>query len=196
MAANFITEIFGLIFTLAFFIVLFESREKLEWKSIGDTVLKRLGREIHGLFVDLANVCKVTRGGGVPPNVTFNEFFRQLFFIQLEELNKKVELNALGKKYFSKGALSTLFKERGEYLSELELKYGKFLDPTLVKSLMEIQDNLYHLSIELGLKKSGSTWFVDEEEFFKLVTLRIHRIVQEIYKIHEMVEIYPRKTKT
>jgi len=170
-----------------------ELREYSQWRPVKDRVMKMIGREVYELFIDFTNVCKCTHGGGKSREESFEEFKKRIFFAQLEELNKMVELNELGRKWFSKGGLATLYETRAKHLGDIEAKYSRFLDALLRLSLMEIQDNLNSLSLDLHIKKIElGDWFKSEERFLSLVSMRIHKITKEIYKLHKTeIEIYP-----
>jgi len=169
-------------------------REYLSWKPVEHYVFTRISKQIFGIFTELANLCKCTRGGGVPEGETLEKFFRRIFSKQLEELDEKVELNDIGKKYLVKETFASLLEKREQYLNNIEMKYSKFLPPKLVESLMVIQDNLHSLSLNVRTRGKMKSFFgLSDEEYFKLVSAIIQRIIKEIYKIQQLseIEIYP-----
>jgi len=114
IGVNLLTDAIFSIFTIVFLSWLFNYRDNLSWKAVKHLVFKRISRQIHGIFTELANLCKCTRGGGVPEGVTLKQFQRGIFFKQLEELNERVELNEIGRKYLVKETFAPLFEKREE----------------------------------------------------------------------------------
>lgn len=67
------------------------------------------------------------------------------------------------------------------------MKYSKFLDPKLVKSLMVIQDNLHSLSLNIRTRGKMKGFFgLSDERYFEIVSVRIQQIIREIYKIYKL----------
>ena len=195
LANNLAAECGGISATILLLMFIIELREYTQWRPVRDKVMKTIGKEIYELFTEFVNVCECTHTFGKSRKESFEESFRRLFFIQLEELNKKVELNELGRKYFSRGGFATLYETRAKHLGDIEAKYSRFLGSPLRLSLMEIQDNLNSLSLDLHIKKNLEDWFKSEEQFLKSVSTKIHNIMKEIYKVHKMrIEIYPKQT--
>lgn len=194
MANNISVEFLGLAITVLVLMFAIEWREYDQWRPVKDKVMKIIGREIYRLFEDFTNVCVCTHFGGMSMEESIGEFNKREFLTQLEELNEKVELNDLGKKYFIEGSLAPLYVRRAKYLSDIEARYSRFLDAPFRLSLMEIQDNLNHLGVLLSIEKEalGKTfWWWTEESFLSVISTRIHNVVKEIYKIHKMgIEIY------
>ena len=191
---NLLTDAIFSIFTIVFLSWLFNYRDYLNWKPVKHSVFKRIGKQIFGIFTELANLCRCTRGGEVPEGETLEQFFRRIFFKQLKELNEKVELNEIGKKYLVKEKFASLLEKREQYLNNIEMKYSKFLPPKLVGSLMVIQDNLHSLSLNVRTRGKMKSFFgLSDEKYFKLVSAIIQRIIKEIYKIQQLseIEIYP-----
>jgi len=194
IGVNLLTDAIFSIFTIVFLSWLFNYRDNLSWKAVKHLVFKRINKQIFGIFTELANLCKCTRGGGVPEGVTLEQFQREIFFKQLEELDEKVELNEIGRKYLVKETFASLFEKREEYLNKIEMKYSKFLPPMLVESLMVIQDNLHSLSLNVQIREKTKSFFgFSDEEYFRVISAIIQRIIKEIYKIQQLseIEIYP-----
>ena len=187
LALNLVSEIWGLFFTLGMFIVVLEYRDWLERKPIKDIAKKRVEKQLYRLVIALTKVCKVSVGIGKFEGDT-EDFVRELFFTQLEELNTKVELHPKKKKYLSNGYYTSLFQTRADNLSTLINKNYTFLDPALLKSLLIIEDNLESITTALNIKKNNPTWYTDEE-FFEAISKSIQGIAKEIYGIHKKNEI-------
>jgi len=151
MATRFLPTFVGLMFTLVIFMTFFDIRENLEWKEVEDRVKKRIGKEIHSIFVELSNLCEVDREsvGDVHNCEAWNEQRRK----QLKQMTEKVELNDWAKEMLEKNGLAlhlaSFFDSRRTLLSEIEGKYFRFLNPKLRASLIDIQDCLEDLRFEL-----------------------------------------------
>lgn len=197
MANNVSAECWGICATVLVLMLVIDLREYNQWRSVKDKVYERITRQLYGIFAEFTNICECTHGGGVKPNETMDEFFRRMNLTQLEELNRKIKLNKLGKKYLLKGEFASLFEAREQYLSTIEAKYFKFLDPEITRSLMEIQDNLHGLSRSIRIKKKMTWLGYTDEQFFERVSMMIHNIVKEIYKMHTStsIEIFPLSTE-
>jgi hypothetical protein len=192
IGVNLFTDAIFSIFTIVFLSWLINYRENLSWKSVKVHVLKQISKHLYSIFNNFTNLCQCTHGDGVGRDETREQFFRRIFFIQLEELNEKVELNPTGQKFLDK--FISFFEKKEQHINLIEMKYSKFLDPKLVESLMVIQDNIQTLILNVRTRKNIKEMFgVSDEDYFKLISLIIHRIVKEIYKITKFsgIEIYP-----
>lgn len=182
MAARFLPTLFGLMFTLIIFTIFFDLREDLEWKKVEDRVKRRIGKQIHGIFVELSNLCEVQRvlfGA----DISSDEAWRELNRKQLKQMAEKVKLTDLAKELGEKPDLAlsyaTLVELRRTCLSEIEGKYIRFLNPTLRASLMGIQDYLEDLRFEF--KVPGG----NREALEKNLSTIIEKIMKEIITIRE-----------
>lgn len=180
------SECWGISATVLFLMLLLELREYRQWSPVREKVLESIGRELYELFTDFTPLCKCTHTSGKAREESGEEYAERLFFTQLKQLNKKVELEEEGIEFFSKGGFATLFEKVASRLSNIEAKYSKFLHAPLRLSLMEIQDVLHSFSIDLSLRKEEPSWFDNDELFFQIVSFNIQTIVEEIYKIHKM----------
>jgi len=179
IAANFVAELLGLLITLAVFVMFFEWREKLEWKSVEGRVKQRISRQIRGLFADLSILCDVER-------VLFGPFsderFEELADKQLNTLASGDVLlhdearKSLREKDF-RLQYARLAESRETSLGQIEDKYSKFLDSEIQTSLMDIQDHLQNLNLEFRIRHTR------EEDFFKSISYSIGQIMKEIQSL-------------
>jgi len=88
IGVNLLTGAFFSIFTIVFLSWLIDYRENLSWRSVKKYVLKRIVKQIYGLFTNLVLICKCTSGGGMANSETLDQFKKRIFFKQLEELNE------------------------------------------------------------------------------------------------------------
>lgn len=183
VAENLIAEIFGLLFTLVVFIIFFELREKTKWKAVEDKVRRRIGRQIHLIFIELSNLCEVnSMVEGV--KVFDNEVWQEVEYRQLSDLTSKVpEIGDVGKEFLAdankRRGLASFLDSRRTYLSQIEDKYLKFLDSHLQESLMGIQDYLEGLHLELRVKRRKA------EDSHQAIANLIGKIMEEIAQIRK-----------
>jgi hypothetical protein len=116
------------IITIILLIIFIDMRERWKWKSVSDTVYESLGNEIHDLFTDLSNLCRIDETTG---NINF--------YTNEDE-------NLLN------GGYGELFIYRKDHIKDLEQKYFKFLEPSIIISLIKIQKCLYSLDIIIRIR--------------------------------------------
>jgi len=147
------SECWGLLFTLLIFVMLFELRDKLDWKSVEGKVTRMIDRRLDAIFNEVSLLCNVSMVvfGGIS-----EEAFKKRRKEELERLAKNVELNqSTIDEIFEKRRhdlaleLATVLDQHRMFLSEIEVKYSKFLHSKLQTALMEIQEYLYYLRYEL-----------------------------------------------
>lgn len=177
MATNLIAEIFGLFFTLVVFMMFFDFRERIEWKSVEAKVKRRIGRQIHVIFTELLFLCDVEMVLVGDPSS--DEAWKKLSQRQLDILTSaKIKINESAKELWEKrdlaSNLASIFDSRRAYLSEVEGKYLKFLDSELQSSLMDIQDYLERLRLELRVMRAK------KEYFYESLSILIGKIMKEI----------------
>jgi hypothetical protein len=179
IAANFLAELFGLFFTLVVFIMIFEWRGLLEWKSVEDRVKRRIARQIRGLFIDLSNLCVIDR-------VIFGPFSKEKFEeMDLKQLNKlaseKVVIHDGAKKSLLKHDFRTqygrLIESRATSIGQIEERYFRFLDNEVQASLMDIEDHLDDLTFYFIIP------YAKIERFFDSISSSIGEIMREIDKL-------------
>lgn len=186
IGVNFLTDSIFMMFTIIFLSWLINYRANLSWKSVKKYVFKRISTQIFGLFTDLSNFCKCTSVGGMAEGETMEQFRKNIFFRQLEELNAGCKLNSIGRKYFLTDSLATLFDKREQYLNNIETKYSRFLEPKLVESLAIIQDNLHVLNQSIKIReKMKESFGINDEQYFESIETTINKIFKEIYKIYK-----------
>ena len=191
LGINLISEGIGILLTVVFLAWLFNLREALQWKSVKDRVLKRLGTEIYLLSRWLMSLCRVSfeRSSKLVSG--------KVFFDYLEELNSKKSIQVWDewKMMLFEGTLTSFLEGSERRLADIEMRYFRFLDAKLVDSLMEILYNLHVLSLDLRTMEKLPTEVKQEysEKYFDGTSTGIHRIIKEVYKIHKMgIEICPK----
>jgi hypothetical protein len=178
---NLFSESWGLLFTLFFFIMIFDLREFLEWKRVETKVSKRIGREINLIFMNLKDLCKVSTGlQGNSPDL---ESWKELCNRQLEQMTKQEIVLEFGKELLEKGELAKdyapFIQSRNNGLSIVEGKYLRFLSPEIQESLMEIEQELDEIYFTLNWSAlSGAN-------DYKKLSKSISEIMKQIVKIRE-----------
>ena len=190
LAANFLAEVFGLLFTVVILFMFLETRELLEWKSVEERVRRRIGSEIEAIFIRLADLCEIA-GVGSLGYYTDEELWKK----QKEEAFKtltsgEIKFNREGRKLWDKeklaSSLASYFDSRRAYLSEIEGKYLKFLDSELQASLMDIQDHLKSLNVDLTTIRGILQEFEGKKEnFYQSLSDSIRKTMAEIAKIRD-----------
>jgi hypothetical protein len=182
MATRFLPTSASLIVTFGIFTIFFELREDLEWKKVEKRVRRRIGKQIHGLFVDLSSLCEVDRVL-VGDDIQNDDAWKELNRKQLKQMSEKIILNDSIKEILEKRDLAvgyaTLFDLKRARLSEIEGKYLRFFDPTLRGSLMDIQDYLADLRFEFKVPSSN------QARFEKTLSTIFENLVKEIIRIRE-----------
>jgi hypothetical protein len=174
LGINLYSETWGLLFTLLLFIVLFELREKLEWKSTEDKAKQKIGRKIRALFADVSIFCKVER-----THYDDAEERIKLTERQLDELiSKEIEFTTEAKKDLLDADLRRFYGEHCDSISHsleiLEIGYARFLNSESETSLMKLQDYLDKLSLKFKLRHTK------DEDYFESIAHLIKEIMKEI----------------
>lgn len=179
--------------TVVFLSLLVDLREKQEWKDVEIWVMGKLRKRLYKLFNILARFIYPET---FPTRPSKEEVFRILD--ALKEM-KEATLNDYAYHYYfpeplddmSIYQLDILFGFK-KYLSDLESKYSRFIDPKIRISLMEIQSYLDSLEADFNLvTKFPSSQEVVEKDMPKSIL----GIMKEIHKLHKLgVEIYPKQT--
>ena len=179
IAANFLSEVFGLLFTLAIFIVILDFREWLEWKKVEDRVKRRIGILIRATFDTLSIFCTVE-------SVHYEPHSKEK---QIELVEK--QLNTLASKDFKftqqaennlldvniRRDFAKILDSRANRLGGIEERYSKLLGSEVRASLMDIQEYLDNLRIDFGSPHRQN------EEYFDSVRALIRKIMVETQKL-------------
>jgi len=172
-------EAWGLMFTLLIFIVLFDLKEYLEWKSVEDRVKRKIGRQIRALFAHLSIFCQVER---VHYDPLSKEKKIRLVEKQLNKLaSEEIRFTAGAKRDLLdeniRQSYEGLLESKLNSLGRLEERYYRFLDSEVRASLMDIQDYLDELGLEFKVRH------VRDEDYFKSISDLIGKIMREILRL-------------
>ena len=188
IATNLFAEAIGIIITLFFLIILVKAREEFKWKIVENLVYEYLGREIDGIFTDFSNLCDLKEPsfeGNI--NTDFDEYFKTKMEMNLQELKNKdnIILHDLAKEPLKKGLYGDLFIRRNDNLKEFIQLYFKFLDSSIVKSLIIIRRALNLIETDIIIMKNQNDeellkWFQNDEDFFNHIKSSMANIFTEI----------------
>ena len=206
LAVNLFTSSIFTVLTIIFLNWLFIVREENEWKTVKDKVYSMVQGELGLLFdeilgyienglmlkISLLSLDKKTRKGA-----SFSEL------CELKD-TKELKLNTEELKLFLEGKTPETFSDVAQNLSNIELKYSRFLPSQLALSLLRIQDSIrmletiaeLHIKIE-GLNPTLRAIMLKplqamENEIPKIVSASFKILIEEIHKIHGMgIEFSP-----
>lgn len=177
LGRNLFSEGWGILFTLLFLVMIFELRDWFQWKSVREQVFRRLGSELQYICYFLLSIVDV---GNAKERIR-----------HISNLKGKIALNSTGEEFFVKPKESDniVFMRRilkgQQYLSEIETKYFRFIDPKLRLSIMKVQIGLEELGFHFELRNA----FIErgrENAYLDMIESDIRDMLTEIYKIYEM----------
>lgn len=185
MANNLFAEAIGIIITIVLLIIFVDIKEQWKWNNVKHLVYDALGSEIYDIYTDISNLCDIETALFVGDEDHDLAYERTLY----KDLNKLIIKDNIiftdsGKKILLNYGYGELFIHRKDRLKELELKYFKFLEPSIIKSLMVIQQKLYSVDLNMKIKRRGGMWFENDEGFFDLIKSRLVDIFKEIHSLH------------
>ena len=173
------SESWGLLFTLIFFVGIFDLREWLEWKSVEDRVKRRIGRLLRATFATLSIFCRVERVHYEPneKEKKIELVERQLNTLISEEIKftKETEKNLLDET--NKQSLKAILDSRINRLGGIEERYSRLLGSEVRGSLMDIQEYMDELCLEFSIPH------MRKEDFFKRVKELVSKIMKETQKM-------------
>lgn len=157
IANNLFAGAIDVIITVFLLIIFIDMREQRRWNSVKDSVYESLGNEITGTQCDLSNFCK---------NIDISN--NRIIFYDSEDTNLLT------------GGYGDLFLIRKNRLNEIELKYFKFLVPSIINSLIKIQKSLNSLDLEIKIRNISliSPYRKTDEEILEA----IKKIMLDIFK--------------
>jgi len=145
LAKAFVPTLVGLIFNFSIFIVFFDIRENLEWKSVEKRVKRRLKGELFHIHLDMCALCDIGGSSHTDSEFEINGKFSAQKFTewQLSTLiNGKYSIANL-KKFQSSNLHS--FLSFANAISESLTRYGRFIDLSSEGHLMDIEEALSRL---------------------------------------------------
>lgn len=191
LGINLVSEILGLLFTIVFLSWLFNLRENLEWESIKQRLLSRMGSELYLMSAWLMNMCRA------PSEASLNLSRREDFFRCLKELSERrtVDIWDESRELILSGFFSSYFEDHERNLGEIEARAREkeILEVKVVGFLIDIRRNLRSLSLYLRKieRLPKEIQEAHKNEYSDGICVRIHKIIRNVNKMHENgIEIY------
>lgn len=208
LAINFFTSSIFMFLTILLLTLFINLRETIVWKKVKDEVhfdiVLALGEIFKGILdaVENGHMTKMSAIG-----IQNKEDKKRIYFIQLRNLKdaKEIKLDQMYVRLFleGKGALEP-FSSVAKRLSDIQLKYYRFLSPELTISLMKIQRQIFSLetlsqlvsSLEKIPKEFASAFpqaprITVETFIVPPISFIFKKMSEEIYELHQMgYEIY------
>ncbi|MEM2191872.1 MAG: hypothetical protein QW540_10655 [Archaeoglobaceae archaeon] len=169
LGVNIFTNAIFTIFTIIFLMSLIEYRENHRWKLVEKKVKARITQVLSWIYEDFTDLCAQTIAIHDKGMTTIPTKDYRLTKEMLQQLLDNAP------KYVS------LFERRLNYLSDIELRYARFLDAELTLSIMRIQDDLYEIIVKI--EKQIAWALTPKEEFNVSLSENIKRMMMEIEKI-------------
>jgi len=158
--------------------------EEKRWKAVKDDVHSLLSDEVYGIFTDFAIVL-------IPMKVVSAEkhadIIKKTKEYQLEELAKlasgnvdEIKKRLLEEEHLLSGDYGELFDKRYSYLNDIDTKYGKFLEPKILKPLINLERHLKSISgnIRARNKMRGTLGEILVSSFDGNISYRVHEIMK------------------
>ncbi len=149
---NLMSECWGLLFILVFFVGIIELRDLIEWRRVEKKVKKRIKNRMKSLFdTFVLTLCSDFASRNCPAE----EYPKKVAELKNKIWANPKEFRLCGrgyalidapKEFMQCGAL--FYDSIINFLSTVEIKYMRFLNSVIQESLMNIQDELGNLILE------------------------------------------------
>jgi len=182
-----------MVLTVIFLSFISNLRQQKEWKTVEKGVyetiswhMKNIASELTYLLDFPSELFELSVSG------EWDVEYRKSLIAQMKHLAgkdvKDVELSHVGENYLdSEGSqiLSDFLSKELDKINDIEVKYGKFLKPSLTVLLMQLENDLRGIIDLISMKD-------DFHNYLSLIVLPIHATIKDLHKIHETeIEIYP-----
>jgi len=170
----------------------FYSMERFQRKSITESVFRQLGIEMYVLVTDFLQLTQAEDFFGIDRTRDVNQQLAERYYKQLKRLEEeKIELNELGKKFFSSKNSYRRFQETKRILNDIEIKYSEFLTYDIRLSIKKTQEHLNNL-IQLVRLRDIYLKDMSENEFFAKISAEIQSLAREAdTMLTQEMRIYP-----
>ena len=149
MAERFLPTLLGLAFTFSIFIVFFDLREELEWKTVKKVVYSEIGIELSSLFGELLRLTEdEIEEVGFKSSLLYTKdakIRKEMIFSKISELQKKeplqLTLSAISIFRSDKEMLAS-FSNIKKNLGDVQIRYGRHLNSKITERLIKLQYSL------------------------------------------------------
>ena len=190
-------EILGSGLTILVLDKIWHYEERKRWKEVKDDVLKLLSEEITEIFVDFASilippiVVSISSDEEQSEEAVLREMRQKTNEHRLNELSRlasgsvdEIRRKLLEEGHLLDGEYGDLYNKRYSNLNDIDMKHGKFLDPSILKPLINLERLLKSLSSNIRVRqklREGTGAFLVpsvEEKIFH----RVHEILKILEK--------------
>jgi len=186
LGVNLFTSSIFMALTVVFMSLLIDLREKRRWKSVENGVYQKIGwhmKNILSEFTYLLNFPPELLE--VPADEDWSVAYRKSLIAQAKYLAgrnvEEIKLSHVGENYLSSEGgkyLDIFCRKELEEISEIEMKYGRFLKPSLILLIMKLESDLRGIVDLISVR--------DEfDNYLSLIVYPIYDAVKHICKIHE-----------
>ena len=191
------TTVLGAGLTILVLDQIWKYEERRIWKAVKEDVLKLLSEEINGIFTDMATIMVPIRAFTVEAGEDIVSKTNQY---RMDELNRlaggavaNIENRLREEGHLLKGEYGKLFDHRFEDLNDMEIKYGKFLEPKQLKPLINLERLLKSLAgnIRVALKLSNETGAFLVPSVESKIFYRVHEILKVLMQFKELGLLKP-----
>jgi hypothetical protein len=201
LAVNVFTSSVFMVLTIVFLNWLFVVREQKEWKTVKSEVYSMVQGELNILFLEILNYTESGLMFKVSLSGLDEKIKKEAYFSELCKLKdaKELKLDPAELESLLKGGPSRVLSDVAQNLSNIELKYSRFLPSNLTFSLIRIQQLMRLLEVQIELHNklkeiSPATRAIlpepMKEEFAtaipKFVSVSFKALIEEIHKMHGM----------
>jgi len=202
LGVNLLTSSIFMVLTVIFLSYLSDLRQQNDWKTVKERVYDTISWHIKSItsyltdFLDFPSELLFDfpiKGQWLPIGGKVDIAFKKSLIAQMEYLSSKdgeeISLSNYGKKYLRGSKGSRLLKDfciqEIDIINNIEAKYAKFLKPSLISLLMQLETDLYGIVDLISVKDHF-------ENYLSLIVHPIHTTIKVIHKIHKTeIEIHP-----
>jgi len=194
---NLVTSSIFMVLTIIFLMWLFNLRDKIQWTNVRQKVYSRIAMNLRSIislityFVEMKDMKRMDESKQSCD-------IKEIMLARLEDLYHKesIILDKKGKSILLDKDFQIDIDVRRRHLSEIEMKYSRFLNPELVSSLIEIENCLFDLKLHItNLRYPPSKYDGFEDVMFDHIADKFQKILKEIYSLQKTgITIYSSKT--
>jgi hypothetical protein len=199
VAFSIFVTILGSAVTILVLDQLWFAEERKKWKKIKDKVNDMLCSEISDIFSDFSVIVIPPRAFTIESEGEEEqqaELMRKTKEHQMSELSrlaqgdwKQIKQILIDEQHLLNGEYGRLFEHRYANLNDIELKYGKFLEPSKLDPLIDLERLLESLSgninVRLKLKKQPLGAALVSSSDAK-ISYRVHEILKTLNELKEI----------
>lgn len=188
LATNLVAEGIGVLITVIFLLYLLNLKEKYTWKKVENLIYELLGYQIFGIYLELSDLC-VTHE---PSLIIRKGYFETKMELNLPRLKNKdtITIDKDAVEPLKDGTYCELFNYRNNYLKSILSTHYKFLDSSIIKSLIIIQYAFEIIDMDVNTMKKRKEddvlkELIKEDDLFNNIKMSMAKIFTEIDSLHE-----------